>query len=165
MAEHTHPLINLSGSDTRRHATAVARVLIVARQTADSEQLRRAVAERARRGRCRFTLLVPSEVRGLHRVVDPEEHGVADAEGRIAMAIPRLSLAAGEGVGSMIGSHNPLAAIGDAINLGGFDEVIISMLQPRLSHWLHLDLARKVAAMGVPVTTVVAASGPRRLAA
>ncbi len=145
--------------------TGGARVLIVARQTAQSEQLQQAVAERAQRGRCVFTLLVPAEVRGLHRVVDPEEHGTDDAQRRIASAIPILSRAAGRDVDSMIGSHNPLAAIADAINLRGFDEVIISMLQPRLSHWLHLDLARKVAAMGVPVTTVVAASGPRRLAA
>ena len=47
----------------------------------------------------------------------------------------------------------------------GFDEVIISMLQPRISRWLHLDLPRKVAAMGVQVTTVVAPAGSRRLAA
>jgi cell pole-organizing protein PopZ len=165
MAQRTHRLVDPLSTDTPQTTIAVARVLIVARQTADSEQLQRAVAERARRGRCRFTLLVPAEVRGMHRVVDPEEHGVEDAEGRIAMAIPRLSLAAGAEVGSMIGSHNPLAAVADAINLHGFEEVIVSMLQPRLSHWLHLDLARKVAAMGVPVTTVVAASGPRRLAA
>ena len=113
----------------------------------------------------RFTLLVPAEVHGLHRVVDPEEHGVADAEHRIARSVPLLSRAAGSEVRSMIGSHNPVAAVADAINLCGFDEVIVSMLQPRVSRWLHLDLARKVAAMGVPVTTVVATSGPRRLAA
>jgi hypothetical protein len=151
---------------TEGHAeVTAAHVLIVARQTADSEQLQRAVAERARRGRCHFTLLVPAEVRGLHRVVDPEEHGVEDAERRIATAIPLLSLAAREEVQGVVGSHDPLAAIADAINLRGFDEVIVSMLQPRLSHWLHLDLARKVAAMGVPVTPVVAANSSRRLAA
>ena len=85
--------------------------------------------------------------------------------GRLATAIPLLGLAAGGEVQGMIGSHDPLAAIADAINLRGFDEVIVSMLQPRLSHWLHLDVARKVAAMGVPVTTVVAANSPRPLAA
>lgn len=162
MAEETAQRFIPITSDTHRVAT---RVLIVARQTADSEQLQRAVAERAMHGRCHFTLLVPAEARGLHRVVDPEDHGVVDAERRLATAIPLLSLAAGEKVEGVIGSHDPLAAIADAINLRGFDEVIVSMLQPRLSRWLHLDLARKVTAMGVPVTTVVAANGPRRLAA
>jgi len=151
-------------SDPPLQATAT-RVLIVAPQTADSEQLQRAVAERARHGRCDFTLLVPAEVHGLHRVVDPEDHGLQDAERRLAMAIPLLGLAAGDEVHGMIGSHDPLAATADAINLRGFDEVIVSMLQPRLSRWLHLDLARKVAAMGVPVTTVVAANSSRPLAA
>ena len=164
MAGDTHQRMKPPTSDT--HPTdGAARVLLVARQTSDSERLQRAVAERATRGRCSFTLLVPAEVHGLHRVVDPEEHGVADAEHRIARAVPLLSRAAGGEVRSMIGSHNPVAAVADAINLYGFDEVIVSMLQPRVSRWLHLDLARKVAAMGVPVTTVVATSGPRRLAA
>src|SRR4051812_15040791 len=90
---------------------APARVLIVARQTADGEQLQHVVAERAALGSCRFTLLVPAEVHGLHRVVDPEEHGAEDAERRIAAAVPRLRVAAGAKVESMIGSHNPVAAV------------------------------------------------------
>jgi hypothetical protein len=154
-----HPL-----QATPIHTTA-ARVLIVARQTAGGEQLQRAVAHRAKHGKCNFTLLVPAEVHGLHRVVDPEDHGTVEAQSTIAAAIPLLSRAAGTQVNAMIGSHNPLAAVADAINLHGFDEVIVSMLQPRPSRWLHLDLPRKVAAMGVPVTTVVAADSDRRLAA
>ena len=152
----------------KHRATAggtTVRVLIVARQTADGEPLQRAVAQRAKRGRCNFTLLVPAEVHGLHRVVDPEDHGVAEAERTITAALPLLSRAAGADVTGMIGSHNPVAAVADAINLRGFDEVVISMLQPRLSRWLHLDLPRKVAGMGLPVTTVVAAEGDRKLAA
>jgi hypothetical protein len=47
-----------------------------------------------------------------------------------------------------------VAAVEDAINLRGFDEVIISTPSPRLSRWLRLDLPSKVSGMGVPVTTV-----------
>jgi hypothetical protein len=57
----------------------------------------------------------------------------------------------------MIGSHDPVAAVQDALNLHGFDEVIVSTLPVHLSRWLHLDLPRKVAQMGVPVTPVTEA--------
>jgi hypothetical protein len=132
-----------------------ASVLIVAHQTADSPQLVEAVARRARQGPCTFTLLVPTRAHGLHRVVDPEDHGTAEAEARLAVAVPLLSEAAGHPVIGMIGSHEPLATIQDALNLLGFDEVILSMLPARISRWLRLDLPRKVRGLGVPVTEVV----------
>ena len=56
------------------------------------------------------------------------------------------------------GVPEPLAAIQDAVNLHGFDEVIISTLPTRVSKWLRLDLPHKVAGLGLPVTTVTAAS-------
>jgi hypothetical protein len=132
-------------------------VLIVAHQTADSPQLVEAVAHRASRGPCTFTLLVPKRAHGLHRVVDPEAHGAAEAIARLEVAVPLLSDAAGQPIVGMIGSHEPLATIEDALNLLGFDEVIISMLPVRMSRWLQLDLPRKVRALGVPVTEVISA--------
>jgi hypothetical protein len=129
-------------------------VLIVANQTADSPELIAAVAQRAEEGRCVFTLLVPASAHGLHRVTDPEDHGRPEAEARLAAAIPRLSDAVGHAVVGVIGSHDALAAVQDAVNLLGFDEVIVSTLSARVSRWLRLDLAAKVAALGLPVTVV-----------
>ena len=57
-------------------------------------------------------------------------------------------------VEGIVGSTDPIAAIEDAINLRGFDEVMISTLPTKLSHWLKLDLPSKVTGMGLPVTTV-----------
>ena len=131
------------------------RVLIVAHQTADSRALVDAVARRADTGSCSFTLLVPASSHGLHRVVDPEDHGMAEAERHLEAAIPLLTEAAGSEVVGMVGSHEPFAAVQDALNLFGFDEVIVSMLPARLSRWLRLDLPRKVRALGVPVTEVI----------
>lgn len=54
----------------------------------------------------------------------------------------------------IIGDPDPMAAVHDALNLRGFDEVIVSTLSPRLSRWLKLDLPSKVAGLGLPVTTV-----------
>jgi hypothetical protein len=132
------------------------RILIVAHQTADSPELLAAVAQRATRGPCLFTLLVPATPHGLHRVVDPEDYGLSEARRRLDVALPQLSEAAGAEVTGIVGSHDPLAAVADALNLLGFDEVIMSTLPARLSRWLRLDLPHKVRGLGVPVTQVVA---------
>ncbi len=59
-------------------------------------------------------------------------------------------------VEGIIGNADPSAAVQDAINLRGFDEVIISTLSPKLSRWLKLDLPSKISGLGLPVTTVTA---------
>jgi hypothetical protein len=141
---------------------SAARVLVVANKTAATPQLLDCVRERAARGPCEFTLLVPNTTHGLHKVVDPEDQSRNEAESVIELALPLLEEAAGGPVDAMIGSHDPLAAVQDALNLHGFDEVIISTLPPRISRWLRLDLPHKVAALGVPVEHV---QGGARVAA
>jgi hypothetical protein len=91
-------------------------------QTAHSRALVDAVARRADAGSCSFTLLVPASSRGLHRVIDP--HGMAEAERRLEAAIPLLTEAAGSEVVGLVGAHEPFAAVQDALDLFGFDEVI-----------------------------------------
>lgn len=130
-------------------------VLIVADQTADSPQLVDTVARRATRGPCSFTLLVPRRAHGLQQVVCPENHAANEAFARLDAVAPSLSKAAGRQIVGMIGSDNPLATLEDALNLLGFDEVIISMPPTALSRWLDLDLPGKVRALGVPVTEVI----------
>jgi hypothetical protein len=129
-------------------------VLVVAHKTAATQPLLDAVRERAQRGPCTFTLLVPNSAAGLHRVVDPEDQGGGEAQAVLDKALPLLSEAAGAKVEGITGDPDPIAAVHDAINLRGFDEVIISTLSATISRWLHIDLPRKVAGMGLPVTTV-----------
>jgi len=138
--------------------SAPARVLVVANKTAATPGLLEAVRERAAKGPCEFTLLVPNATHGLHKLVDPEDQEQTEAETTIALAIPLLEEAAGRPVDAMVGVPEPLAAIQDAVNLHGFDEVIISTLPTRVSKWLRLDLPHKVAGLGLPVTTVTATS-------
>ena len=142
------------------NAKAPARVLVVACRTACNPQLLAAVAERAARSPARFTLLVPRPCHGLHRVVDPEDHGWHEAAAVIEEACPLLTEAAGSEVDGMVGSHDPLAAVEDALNLHGFDEAIISTLPARVSRWLRIDLPHKVAGMDIPVRTVTADRAP-----
>ena len=133
-----------------------ARVLVVAHKTAATPALIEAVRERAGRGPAKFTLLVPNPAHGLHVVVDPED--VEDSEGKqvLELAIPLLEEAAGGRVEGLVGDPSPMNAIQDAINIHGFDEVIISTLPARVSKWLKLDLPSKITGLGLPVTTVTA---------
>jgi hypothetical protein len=132
------------------------RVLVVANRTAATPALIDAVRERAAKSPARFTLLVPNPAKGLHRVVDPEDQSRDEAEQTLELAVPLLEQAAGSPVEGMVGDAEPLAAIQDAINIHGFDEIIISTLPTRVSKWLKLDLPSKAAGLGLPVTTVTA---------
>ena len=133
-----------------------ARVLVVAHKTAATPALIEAVRERAARGAAAFTLLVPNPAHGLHAVMDPEDVEEDEAHAVLALAIPLLEEAAGASVDGLVGDSSPMNAIQDAINIHGFDEVIISTLPARVSKWLKLDLPSKVTGLGLPVTTVTA---------
>ena len=136
--------------------TDTARVLVVAHRTAATPALLDAVRERAAKGGATFTLLVPKPVHGLDRLADPDDVSTEEAQTTLDLALPLLEEAAGAPVEGVTGVSDPLAAIADAVNTGGYDEVILSTLPRRVSRWLHLDLPSKVAGMGLPVTTVTA---------
>jgi hypothetical protein len=137
--------------------STVPRVLVVAHKTAATQPLLDAVRERAQRGPASFALLVPNPAHGLHKVVDAQDQGPNEAREVLDRALPRLSEAAGSEVEGIVGDPDPVAAVQDALNLRGFDEIIISTLSPKVSRWLKLDLPSKVAGMGLPVTTVTPA--------
>jgi hypothetical protein len=133
-----------------------ARVLVVANRTAATPALIEAVRERAARGPAVFTLLVPHQAHGLHKVVDAEDTDPSESQAVLELALPLLEEAAGSKVEGMIGDPEPLAAIQDAVNLHGFDEIILSTLPARVSRWLKLDLPSKVRGLGLPLTHVEA---------
>jgi hypothetical protein len=131
-----------------------ARVLLVANRTAADRPLVEAVRQRAAQPPVTFHLLVPATPQGLHRLVDPEVAGIAAAQQRLDSALAVLSEAAGQPVTGNVGDANPLAAIQDALNLRGFDEIILSTLPARMSRWLRIDLPSKVRALGKPLLHV-----------
>jgi hypothetical protein len=133
-----------------------ARVLVVANRTAATPALLDAVASRAAAGLATFTLLVPRVAHGLDRVMDPEDTDDREAQAVLELALPLLEKAAGARVTGLIGDPNPYDAVQDAVNIVGFDEIIISTLPHRVSRWLHSDLPSKLKALGLPVTTVIA---------
>jgi len=130
------------------------RVLIIANRTAATPALIETVQARSLRGPAEFHLVVPATCAGLHRVVDPEDHGREQAEARMSEALPILSAAAGGEVSGEVGDPDPVSALHDAVHGGDYDEIIVSTLRGRISGWMKLDLPSKARALGLPVIHV-----------
>ena len=129
-------------------------ILIVANRTAATPALLDEVRRRAAAGKCRFTLLVPRA----YWDADTEESAIT-----LELAIPLLDEAAGSHVEGLIGDTDPFVAVSGAVATGEYDEIIISTLPARVSHWLHLDLPARVQRLGLPVTVLTARKTDRRL--
>jgi|SRR4051794_15448682 hypothetical protein len=130
-----------------RREPSAAGVLVVAHRTAATPPLLDAIAKRSQQGPCSFTLLVPR---------DYWEADTERAAAVVELATPLLERAAGGHVDALIGDTDPFVAVRDAVADGGFDEVIISTLPQRISHWLRRDLPARVEGLGLPVTVVIA---------
>jgi hypothetical protein len=137
-------------------SSASTRILIVAYRTAATPLLLAEIRDRAHRSACSFTLVVPRPY------WDPDtEESVATLE----LAIPLLEEAAGGHVEGIVGDTDPFIAVRDAVERLGFDEIIISTLPARVSHWLRRDLPSRVQQLGLPVTVVTATQSARVFAA
>ena len=117
-----------------------AHVLVVAHQTAATRGLLDAVARASSAQPGDLPPRGPPQAHGIHKVIDPEDSGVDEAQRVLDAALPKLSEAAGHDVTGGIGDAEPLMAIQDAVNLGEYDEIIISTLPLGISRWLKLDL-------------------------
>jgi len=132
-----------------------ARVLVVANKTAATPALIDAVRARASVGAAEFFLLVPNP--DDHLVFDRNSEDIRIGSQVMALAMPLLNEAAGGPVeGRVASSPNAYDDIVDELNSVPYDEIILSTLPSHVSHWLHLDLPRRVADLGYPVRTVTA---------
>jgi hypothetical protein len=64
-------------------------------------------------------------------------------------------------VKGLIGNSDPVRAVSEAIGVECFEEVIVSTLPQRVSHWLHHDVPARVERLGVRVTVVNARQAER----
>ena len=141
-----------------------AQVLVVADRTAATPALLEAVRDRADRGPARFRLLVPSSPQvNWHLVHRARFQKLTQSEEAVLLALPLIEEAAGDAVECTISiRQDPMDAIEEALFTRHFDEIILSTLPRSLARRLHVDLPRRVAHLGLPVTTVI---GPGRVAA
>jgi hypothetical protein len=122
-------------------------VLVVANVTATSDELLTALSERAKRGACRFTLVMPRSGTGAAQRLD---------EALEAMRASGLGKVDGR-----VGDPDPVVAAMDVWDPMEFDEIVVSTLPTGVSRWMGLDLPRRLEKLtGVTVRHVVAE--PRR---
>jgi hypothetical protein len=129
-----------------------ARILVVAHRTAATPKLLDQVRARASAGPCSFVLLLPRPY------WDPETEEAAKV---IELAVPLLEEAAGGRVDAVVGDTDPFVAVKSALEQSHYDEVVVSTLPRRVSHWLGLDLPARIERLGVPVTVVEAVESDR----
>ena len=141
-------------SDTAMTTRAGTFVLVVTNKVAATAALVDAVRERAREGSAEFFMLVPNPSHTAFDRVDGDFH---DGELELARALPALAEAAGAPVGGRV-AHSPNAYddIVAELDTGAYDEVILETPPSHVSHWLHVDLAQRVAALGYPLRTITA---------
>jgi hypothetical protein len=118
-------------------------ILVLASQTADSDELATCLSERAERGACSFTLLVP-------RIA-------AEAPARLERALARLR-EGGLRVDGSLADPDPMLALTEAWDPRHYDEIVVCTLPTGASRWLQVDLPHRIERhTGVPVTHVTAA--------
>ena len=121
-------------------------VLVVANVTATSDDLVRALSERAQREPTSFTLIVPAT---------PAAGGRAAAAEQLTEALNSLASAGLEIQGS-VGHADPIVAVTDAWDPRAYDEIIVSTLPMRFSKWLRAGLPERISRItGAPVEHVV----------
>jgi hypothetical protein len=117
-------------------------LLVVANVTAGSDELIACLRDRAEKGACRFTLVMPS--------TGPE------ARERLDAALERMRAAGLENVEGRVGDPDPVVAVMDVWDPLKFDEVIVSTLPTGSSRWVGLDLPHRLEKLtAVPVRHVV----------
>src|SRR3712207_2788354 len=109
------------------------KLLVIANRTADSDELRAALVERAQRGPLRVTLLAPAT---------PEPGDSRSAREvtrqRLEAAVARLR-AEGLEVEGIVGDADPMMALADVWDPRRFHEIIVCTLPAATSRWLRHD--------------------------
>jgi hypothetical protein len=114
------------------------KLLVVANQTVDSDELYDALRQRAEGGQLTVTLLVPQD----------QQAGLAT---RVKRALERLH-AAGVEAEAMLGDVDPACAVIEAWDPRRWDEILVSTLPTGASRWLQIDLPHRIArAVDAPV--------------
>lgn len=120
-----------------------SKLLVVANQTVDSDELYDALHERAGRGPLLVTLLVPQD----------QQHGLGL---RVNTALSRLH-AGGVEAEAMLGDVDPACAVIEVWDPRRWDEILISTLPSATSRWLKCNLPQRIRrAVDAPVTQLEA---------
>ncbi len=135
-------------------AEGAARVLVVTNKTDATPAVAEAVRERAIAGPASFFVLVPNPA---HVAFDRISEDTSLGEKVLDRALPKLEEpAGGEVSGRVAESPNAYDDIVEELSRGEYSEIILETFPSHVSHWLHVDLPERVAALGYPLKTVTA---------
>ncbi len=129
-------------------------VLVVLNKVAATPALVDAVRERAAAGPVDFFMLVPNPG---HPAFDRVHVDGNEGQQMLAEALPLLEQVAGGTVeGRVAKSPNAYDDIVAELESGAYSEIILETPPNHVSHWLHVDLAQRIAELGYPLRTVAA---------
>jgi hypothetical protein len=133
------------------------RVLVVANRTLCEPALLRALRETSLSAPVQLHIVVPaSHPAGFWTDAQAE----LEAQERLVAIVGALDAEGIHATGE-IGDPSPVTAVIDVLRREvAFDEVIVSTLPHGLSRWLSANAVRRIAALGLPVTHVVAGELP-----
>jgi hypothetical protein len=153
------------------------RYLVVANQTLSSDELVEALRERATAEPSEFWIVVPATpvkhlaakavplppmpvMGGVLALPGTREEARRLAEEKLQAALQRLAAAATKADGE-VGDADPMRAVEAVLSGRQFDEIIVSTLPERLSHWLRQDFPSRLEhRFHLPVTHVEAKALP-----
>ncbi len=136
----------------------MAHYLVVAHQTADSEELVEKVRELAEEASAEFTLLVPATpVNQLATWSEGESRAVATKQAERARVA--LEAVGANVVATEIGDPSPIEAVKDELLQSSYDTIVVSTFPSKTSRWLKLDVIHRLErAVDVPIVHVVSHS-------
>jgi hypothetical protein len=118
------------------------RLLVVANRTESTPRLLEEI-ERRTRDDCEITLIVP-----------PERHPDApDWTDEVALDLVRRA-ARGRAVELVDGGADAAATIGELVEKGACDEILLSTPPENHPHWHRHSLPKRIEALGIPVTVI-----------
>lgn len=117
------------------------KLLVVANQTVDSDELLHALHDRAQRGPISVTFLVPQD--------SPGGMGA-----RVRRALERMR-AGGIEAEAMLGDVDPACAVIEVWDPRRWDEVLVATLPTPVSRWLCIDVPHRISrTIDAPVRTI-----------
>jgi hypothetical protein len=143
----------------QRHVVAGSprrKILVVANETVEGEELLAAIRERARPGPAETFVVCPALNSKLRHWTSDEDAARLTAEARLERSVARLQ-AVDVAARGEIGDADPVQAVEDALRVfGGADEIVVSTHPEGRSHWLERGVVEALRErFDVPVVHVV----------
>jgi hypothetical protein len=131
------------------------RILVVANETVEGEELLTAIEERAPGGTAEVYVVCPALNSKLRHWTSDEDGAREAAQARLDRSLARLGDFGLEAHGE-VGDADPVQAVEDALRVFGADEIVLSTHPEGRSHWLERGVVDAVRErFDVPLTHVV----------